>query len=88
VAAHELFRRTTVKSSQEHFDERKTPSHSARIIGGRRQQSATIMQQIKAYREAKPEDLATLLLPVGEIGAIALSAALVLVLVWVISGAS
>jgi len=46
------------------------------------------MKQIKAYREAKPEDLAILLLPVGEIGAMVFSAALVLVLVWVIGGSS
>ena len=46
------------------------------------------MKQIKAYRQADPEDLAILLLPVGEIGAMAFSAALVLVLVWVISGPS
>jgi hypothetical protein len=44
------------------------------------------MKQIKAYREAEAEDLAVLLLPVGELGAMAFSAALVLVLVWVISG--
>jgi hypothetical protein len=46
------------------------------------------MKQIKAYREAGPEDLAILLLPVGELGAMAFSAALVLVLVWVIGGSS
>jgi hypothetical protein len=46
------------------------------------------MKQIKAYREAEPEDLAILLLSVGEIGAMAFSAALVLVLVWVITGPS
>jgi hypothetical protein len=44
------------------------------------------MNQNKAYRAVEPEDLAILLLPVGEIGAMALSAALVLVLVWLISG--
>jgi hypothetical protein len=45
-----------------------------------------IMNQNKAYRAVEPEDLAILLLPVGEIGAMALSASLVLVLVWLISG--
>jgi hypothetical protein len=40
----------------------------------------------KAYRAAEPEDLAILLLPVGEIGALVMSAALVLVVAWLISG--
>ena len=40
------------------------------------------MKQNKAYRAAEPEDLAILFISVGEIGAMALSAALMLVLVW------
>jgi hypothetical protein len=39
------------------------------------------MKKYKAYRTAQPDDLAILLLPVGEIGAMILSAALMLVLV-------
>jgi hypothetical protein len=45
-----------------------------------------IMTQNKAYRAAEPEDLAILLLSVGEIGTMAMSAAQVLVLVWPTSG--
>jgi hypothetical protein len=44
------------------------------------------MKQHKAYRAVEPEDLAILLLSVGEIGAMTLSAALVLVLVWLVGG--
>lgn len=44
------------------------------------------MKQNKAYRTVEPEDLAILLLPVGEIAAMTLSAALMLVLAWFIGG--
>jgi hypothetical protein len=46
------------------------------------------MKQNKAYRAVEPEDLAILLLPVGEFGAMILSAALMLVLVWLLGGAT
>jgi hypothetical protein len=42
--------------------------------------------QNKAYRAAEPEDFAVLFISIGEIGALALSAALMLVLVWFIGG--
>ena len=45
-----------------------------------------IMKKINGYRAVEPEDLAILFLSVGEIGAMALSAALMLVLVWLVSG--
>ena len=44
------------------------------------------MEQYKAYREAESEDLAILFLSIGEIGVMALSAVLMLVVVWLISG--
>jgi hypothetical protein len=83
-----FFHRRSLRASQEHFSNRKPLSHLAIIIGGRRRQFGKLMKQIKAYREAQPDDLAFLLLSVGEIGAMVFSAALVLVLVWVVGGPS
>jgi hypothetical protein len=44
------------------------------------------MKQNKAYRPVEPEDFSVLLMSIGEIGAVALSAALTLGLVWFIGG--
>ena len=44
------------------------------------------MKQNKAYRAVEPEDFAVLFISVGEIGSIVLSAALMLVLVWLVGG--
>jgi hypothetical protein len=44
------------------------------------------MKQNKVYRAVESEDFAVLFISVGEIGALALSAALMLVLVWFIGG--
>jgi hypothetical protein len=49
-----------------------------------KQNRGNTMKQNKAYRAAGPEDLA--ILSAGEIGAMVLSAGLMLVLVWFITG--
>jgi hypothetical protein len=48
--------------------------------------SAANMKQNRGYRAVEREDLEILFLTVGEIGAMALSGALMLVLVWLVSG--